>query len=119
MINSIRSFISQYFDCTMDVYRHETIERADGATISVLPDTPLHTDVPCRLASVAINRPTTDWTNLPVNIDFSNVKIYFSHDVDVEKGDKITLRSHNAVWEGYATVPFRYPTHAMIMLQMR
>ena len=99
----------------MSITRYEDKENADGSTDTVLPDAPLHEEVPCRISFPFDESPKdSDVDNVPVK----NVcKIFCKRDTDIRAGDFVTVQRFDddgnviATYSGKAGLSSVFITH--------
>lgn len=114
-LGDFSGIITTMFTDKMDINRYVDRPNSDETTETVLPDTPIYTDVECRISFVSEESPkdgTVD--DNPVK---TNPKIFCKKTADVQAGDFITVRRLDddgnvmATYSGQLGLPSTYITH--------
>ena len=114
-LSGFAAIITTMFSDKMDITRYIDTENGDGTTETKLSDTPIHTDVPCKISFSSDENPAdTDIDNTPVKL---SPKIFCKVDADLQTGDYITVRRFNdnneviATYSGKVGMPAVFITH--------
>lgn len=100
-LGAFAAIITTMFSDRMDITRYIDKENKDGTTETVLSDTPIYTDIPCRISFSSEENPgDTDIDNTPVKL---SPKIFCKVGEDLREGDYITVRRFNDNNEVIAT----------------
>ena len=110
-----KGIINNLFTDKMDIYRHHTSINSDGTTKTALSESPIYTDIPCRISFSRTIDLTTDITinRLPIRLI---PKVFCDIDVDIKAGDYIIIRRNNAEYKGLAGKSNMYETHQEISM---
>jgi len=114
-LSDFSGIITSMFTDKMDITRYIEVTNSDGTTETQLPDTPLYTNVDCRISFVSEESPKdVSVDNNPVK---STPKIFCKTTTDIRAGDYITVRRLDddgnvmATFSGQIGMPSIYPTH--------
>lgn len=116
-LSGFAGVITTMFTDKMSINRYVDKDNEDGTTDTVLSDTPLYTDVPCRVsfASTSREKPNdTDIDDTPLEVV---PKIFCKLDTDLKAGDFITVKRFNdegeviATYAGKVGLPSVFITH--------
>lgn len=114
-LGDFAGIITTMFSDKMDITRYVDIEMEDGSTQTALPDTPLHTDVSCRISFSSEENPgDTDIDNTPLKL---TPKIFCGLGADLRAGDYVTVRRLDdnneviATYSGKVGLPAIYSSH--------
>ena len=119
-LSSFGNILQSMYTDEMDIYRYTEVEDTDGTTTTKLSNSPLYTDVPCRISFSSPDEPET--TREERNPIYLRIKVFCSSTVDISKGDRIIARrldEHKnvlATYEGTANLPYVFVTHKEILL---
>jgi hypothetical protein len=114
-LGAFSGIITTMFTDKMDITRYIERTNSDNTTETVLPDTPLYTNVDCRISFVSEESPKD--VSVDDNPVKSTPKIFCMIDADVQAGDYITVRRFDdngnimATFSGQIGLPSIYPTH--------
>jgi hypothetical protein len=104
----------------MSISRYKEVLNDDTTTSVEESETPVYTDIPCRISFTSTDNPET--TKEDSNPVYLQIKVFCSPEIDVQKGDKIVAQridnSGNviATYKGTANLPLQYVTHKEILL---
>lgn len=114
-LGDFAGIITTMFLDKMDITRYIDKDNGDGTTQTVLSDTPVYTDVPCRISFSSDENPAdTDIDNTPLK---QTPKIFCKVSADLQAGDYITVRRFNddgeviATYSGKVGLPNVYGSH--------
>lgn len=114
-LSGFAPIISTMFNDKMDIRRYVDVDNADGTTDTALPDTPIYTNVPCRVSFSSEDNPRdNDIDDTPVKIV---PKIFCKVSADIKAGDFIKVSRFNdegdviATYAGKLGLPSVYITH--------
>jgi hypothetical protein len=118
-LSSFGKLLAPTYTDKLSINRYTEIENADGTIGIGLPETPLYSDVRCRISFGQTDSPESqkDDTN-PI---YMQVKIFCNPNVDIKKGDILVAErvgddgSILATYTGTANLPFRYVTHQEVL----
>lgn len=95
-------------------------ENADGTLGTVVPEIPLYSDIKCRVSFSNTDNPDSGREDSnPISLQ---IKIFCLPEVDVQKGDILTVDKLNdagAIMKSYfgrANLPLMYTTHLEILI---
>lgn len=107
--------IASLFTDKMDINRYVDSPNSDGTTDTKLSETPVYTDIPCRISFATDENPRDKEVD---NVPLKNVpKIFCKLDTDIKSGDFITVRRYNddgevvATYAGKVGLPSVFITH--------
>lgn len=109
----VRKALEQGYDGTFTVTEHKKVTKPNHTT--GFADVVVLVDQPCRLSFSSI-KSAADGNIAEIN---QTVKLFFSPDVKVKEGSKITV-TQNGVTTDYkqSGTPAHYPTHQEILLEL-
>lgn len=107
--------IESMFTDKMDISRYSDTEEPDGSTSTKLSETPIYTEVLCRVSFSSDESPKDSQVDdVPVN----NIpKLFCKLSTDIKAGDFITVRRYNdngetiATYSGKVGLPSVFTTH--------
>lgn len=109
----------------MDIYRYSDQTNLDGSIETVLGDTPVYSDVICRLSfSTSARGESPADVQVDNNPITTTPKIFCEKDTDVQAGDviKVSRRDDNgvelAMYGGNAGLPAVYATHQEFLINV-
>ena len=100
----------------MSINRYSNKDEEDGTTTTVLPDTPLYTDVPCRVSFLSSGEKPNDKDVDDTPIELVP-KIFCQLSADLREGDFIVVNRFNdegeviATYAGKVGLPSVFITH--------
>lgn len=107
--------IVSMFTDKMDINRYVDSPNSDGTTDTKLSETPVYTDIPCRISFATDENPRDKEVD---NVPLKNVpKIFCKLDTDIKPGDFITVRRYSdsgeviATYAGKVGLPSVFITH--------
>lgn len=114
-LGDFSGIISTMFTDKMSVNRYQDKENPDKTTDTILSDTPIYSDVPCRVSFASRENPDdNELDNTPVKI---SPKIFCGKDVDIKAGDFVTVKRFDddgnvtASYSGKIGMPSVFITH--------
>lgn len=114
-LGKFAGIITTMFSDAMDITRYINKENADSTTETILPDTPIYTDVSCRISFSSEENPgDTDIDNTPLKL---TPKIFCKIDEDLQAGDYVVVRRLDddgkviATYSGKVGLPAVYISH--------
>lgn len=114
-LGKFAGIITTMFSDTMDITRYINKENADATTETILPDTPIYTNVACRISFSSDENPSdADIDNTPLKL---TPKIFCKIDADLQAGDYIVARRLDddgkviATYSGKVGLPAVYVSH--------
>lgn len=106
--------VSMFTD-KMDISRYEEKVNEDGTTDTVMADSPVYTDVMCRISFSTDESPRDSAVD---DVPIKNVpKIFCKREVDIRAGDYVTIRRFDdngnviATYSGKVGLPSVFITH--------
>lgn len=114
-LSQYKGIVNQLFSDKLDIYRYTSSLNDDGTTKPSLPDTPLYSNIPCRISFSRTIDLTTDITvnKLPIHLI---PKVFCDTSIDIKAGDYIVITRKNTQYKGIAGKPNVYETHQEISL---
>ena len=118
-LSSFGRLLTPTYTDKLSINRYTEIENADGTIGMGLPETPLYSDVQCRISFKSNDNPESNKDDS--NPIYLQVKIFCSPDVDIQKGDILVADrigddgSVIASYKGIANLPFKYVTHQEVL----
>lgn len=114
-LGGFAAIVVSMFTDKMDINRYQDIKNSDETTDTVMLDSPVYTDVSCRISFSFDESPKdSEIDDVPVK----NVpKIFCKLDTDIRTGDFITVRRFDdkgkliATYEGKVGLPSVFATH--------
>lgn len=109
---------STYTD-RLSINRYTEIENVDGTIGMGLPETPVYSDVQCRISFKNSDNPESNKDDS--NPIYMQIKIFCNPEVDIKKGDILVAEkigddgSVLATYKGIANLPFKYVTHQEVL----
>ena len=115
-LSGFSKIFSTMFTDKMSITRYIDKDNDDGTTTTVLPDSPVYTDVSCRISFLTSGeRPNDDdIDNTPIKFV---PKIFCKLDTDLKEGDFITVKRFDdegnviATYSGKVGLPSVFITH--------
>lgn len=118
-LGKFAGIITTMFSDRVDITRYIDKENEDGSTETALPDTPIYTDVPCRISFSSDENPgDTDIDNTPIKL---TPKIFCKLDADLQAGDYVTVRRLDddgnviATYSGKVGMPAVHVSHKEVL----
>lgn len=114
-LGSFASLITSMFTDSMSINRYEDKANADGTTETILSDTPIYTNVECRISFLYEEKPKD--ITVDDNPVITSPSIFCKVETDIRAGDFITVTRYNdygdviATYSGQVGMPSVYPTH--------
>lgn len=118
-LSSFGKLLTLTYTDKLSINRYTEIENADGTIGMGLPETPLYSDVQCRISFKNSDNPESNKDD--TNPIYMQVKIFCNPNVDIKKGDILVAErvgddgSILATYTGTANLPFRYVTHQEVL----
>jgi len=114
-LDSFSPLLTEMMTDEMDVYRHTEVQNSDGTTSTILPTSPLHTQIKCRVSFSSLDNPReSEIDQTPIKVV---PKIFCSTLADIKTGDMIVVRrlrhdkSTMVTYRGQIGLPANYLTH--------
>lgn len=118
-LGSFGKMLNTLYTDKMSIFRHTEVLNDDTTTSVEESETPVYTDIPCRISFTSTDNPET--TKEDSNPVYLQIKLFCSADIDVQKGDKIVVQRIDngnviATYKGTANLPLQFVTHKEILL---
>lgn len=114
-LSGFSPIITTMFTDKMDIRRYVDKDNDDGTTDTVMSDSPIYTNVPCRVSFSSEDNPRDNEVD---DVPVKNIpKIFCKVDVDIKAGDLITVKRFDddnnviATYTGKLGLPSTYITH--------
>ena len=101
-LSGFSAVISTLFKDKMTISRYVDKENADGTTTTVLSDSPLFEDIPCRISFSSTKEKPNDNEIDDTPIEMMP-RIFCGANVDIKAGDYIVITRYNDSGEVFAT----------------
>lgn len=118
-LSDFSGIISTLFTDKMSINRYQEIKNSDETIDTILPDTPLYAEVPCRLSFASRENPDdNEIDDIPIKI---SPKIFCKIDVDIKAGDFVTVQridddgNITASYSGKVGLSSVFMTHKEVM----
>jgi hypothetical protein len=86
----VKKVLSKLYTDEMDITRHQEVVNTDSTTDTILPSTPLYSNIPCRISYESMEKPgDKNVDEIPL---VTVPKIFCSVERDIIAGDKIVAR---------------------------
>lgn len=122
-LSAFSGIIKLTFTDNLDVYRYTEIDNDDDTTDVVLSETPIHTQVPCRVSYIKMESPLENSIDgVPI---LTAIKLFFAITEDVIEGDFIVVRKVGtdgtilATFSGTLGLPSVYETHKEALISIK
>ena len=119
-LSSFGKLLAPTYTDKLSINRYTEIENADGTIGIGLPETPLYSDVQCRISFQSSDNPESGKEDS--NPIYMQMKIFCKPNEDIKKGDILIAERIGddgeiiATHKGIANLPFKYVTHQEVLI---